>query len=140
MRNQIAWYRYPLDAELMQREAQCLLGEQDFSAFRASSCQSVSPVRRVHALQVTRRASSVVIEIEANAFLHHMVRNIAGSLLAIGSGRKDPGWLAELLASRDRREAADTAPASGLYLAEVTYPERFGLPGPPPVPTPLGNW
>ena len=140
MRDHVTWYRYPLDAGLMHAEARCLLGELDFSAFRAAGCQSPSPMRCVHALDVSRRGDLVLLEIEANAFLHHMVRNIAGSLLAVGSGRKPPGWLAALLASRDRRQAADTAPASGLYLVAVDYPDSLGLPRSPGLPAWFGNW
>ncbi|MFV0277277.1 MAG: tRNA pseudouridine(38-40) synthase TruA [Parahaliea sp.] len=130
---QVTWYRQPLDAGRMQRAAQCLLGEQDFSAFRAAACQSASPHRNVQAVSVRRCGPLVVIDIRANAFLHHMVRNIAGSLLAVGSGRRHDGWLAELLAGRDRNRAADTAPPDGLYLVDVGYPGRFAL-----QPTPEG--
>ncbi|MBN7798666.1 tRNA pseudouridine(38-40) synthase TruA [Parahaliea mediterranea] len=131
---QVTWQRRPLDADLMHREAQCLLGERDFSAFRAAACQSTSPNRNVHAITVTRRGSLVVIDIRANAFLHHMVRNIAGSLMAVGSGRQSAGWLAALLAGRDRTLAADTAPPDGLYLVDVSYPRRFELPETPAGP------
>ncbi|MEM1113111.1 MAG: tRNA pseudouridine(38-40) synthase TruA [Pseudomonadota bacterium] len=130
---QLSWHRHPLDAERMHEAAQHLLGEQDFSAFRASTCQSSSPMRHVSEVKVSRADSVVVIEISANAFLHHMVRNIAGSLMAVGSGRQEPEWIVALLASRDRRLAADTAPADGLYLVDVVYPAEFGLP-----PTPKG--
>lgn len=136
---QVSWQRHALDAALMHREAQCLLGEQDFSAFRAAACQSTSPFRNVEGVNVTRRGSLVVIDIRANAFLHHMVRNIAGSLMAVGSGRQEPGWLARLLAARDRTAAAETAPPDGLYLVEVEYPERFGLPATPEGPLLLGG-
>jgi len=131
---QVTWQRHHLDADTMQREAQCLLGEQDFSAFRAAACQSTSPNRNVHAVRVWRRGSLVVIDIQANAFLHHMVRNIAGSLMAVGTGRQAPGWLPGLLAARDRTRAADTAPPDGLYLVAVAYPEEFGLPPAPEGP------
>ena len=134
----MTWYRYPLDAQRMHGEAQSLLGERDFSAFRAAACQSTTPMREVQSLSVTRRGDLVIIEIRANAFLHHMVRNIAGSLMAVGSGRKPAGWLAQLLAGRDRRLAADTAAADGLYLVDVAYPEAFGLPATPPGPILLG--
>lgn len=135
---QLSWYRYPLDEARMHRAAQSLLGEQDFSAFRAAACQSHTPMREVQAVAVARRGELVVLEIRANAFLHHMVRNIAGSLMAIGSGRRDQSWLAELLRGRDRSRAADTAPPDGLYLAEVAYPAEFALPGTPPGPVTLG--
>lgn len=128
MGGQLTWERRPLDHRLMHVEAQSLLGEQDFSAFRAAACQSSTPMRNVQAVSVSRRGNLVVVDIRANAFLHHMVRNIVGSLVAIGAGRAAPGWLPLLLAGRDRTQAADTAPAAGLYLVEVQYPARFGLP------------
>ena len=134
MAGQLAWERRPLDHQLMHAEAQSLLGEQDFSAFRAAACQSSTPMRNVQSISVSRRGDLIVVDIRANAFLHHMVRNIVGSLIAIGAGRAAPGWLTLLLAGRDRSQAADTAPAAGLYLVEVEYPERFGLPTPPAGP------
>jgi tRNA pseudouridine38-40 synthase len=115
----------------MNAEAQCLLGEQDFSAFRAASCQSLSPMRNVHSITVCRRGDLVVIDIQANAFLHHMVRNIAGSLMAVGSRRRPPGWLFNTMQGRDRTRAADTAAADGLYLAGVDYPAQYALPATP---------
>ena len=135
LRHQVAWHRRPLDASAMDRAAQALLGERDFSAFRAASCQSVSTMRNVVAIGVRRRGDLVVLEIEANAFLHHMVRNIAGALLAVGDGRRPGEWIGQLLDGGDRTQGADTAPAGGLYLAAVDYPAHFGLPvtpfGPP---------
>ncbi len=136
---QVTWQRLPLDADLMHAEAQVLCGEQDFSAFRAAACQSRSPMRNVRAIAVTRRGPLVVIDIEANAFLHHMVRNIAGALMAVGAGRQSPGWVAALLAGRDRTVAADTAPAAGLYLVAVVYPAAFALPATPEGPLWLGD-
>lgn len=130
---QVTWQRRPLDAELMHQAAQSLLGEQDFSAFRAAACQSNSPNRNVHSVSVQRRGPLVIIDICANAFLHHMVRNIAGSLMAVGTGRNRTDWIAELIAGRDRTLAADTAAPDGLYLVDVGYPARFSLP-----PTPAG--
>jgi tRNA pseudouridine38-40 synthase len=139
LQGQVTWQSRPLDADLMHREAQYLLGERDFSTFRAASCQSHTPMRNVQAVQVLRRGDLVVVDIQANAFLHHMVRNIAGSLMTVGSGRRPPGWIAELMAGRDRTRAADTAPPHGLYLVEVLYPQRFGLPDTPPGPLLLGE-
>jgi tRNA pseudouridine38-40 synthase len=133
LRRQVTWHRRPLDEQLMNSAAQSLLGERDFSAFRAASCQSKTPMRNVHSIGVYRRGDLVVLEIVANAFLHHMVRNIAGALLAVGDGRRPPKWLGELLAGCDRTKGADTARACGLYLAAVEYPASFGLP-----PTPFG--
>ena len=134
MAGQLAWERRLLDHQLMHAEAQSLLGEQDFSAFRAAACQSSTPMRNVQAVSVARRGDLLVVDIRANAFLHHMVRNIVGSLIAVGAGRAAPGWLPALLAARDRTQAADTAPAAGLYLVEVEYPAHFGLPGAPAEP------
>jgi tRNA pseudouridine38-40 synthase len=118
----LSWVRQPLDVELMQREAQSLLGEQDFTSFRAASCQSSTAMRRVDFIEVSRVGALVLIDIQANAFLHHMVRNIVGTLVAIGKGRCSSGWVAQLLAFKDRTRAADTAPANGLYLVQVRYP------------------
>jgi len=131
LNSQITWQRRPLDAQRMHSEAQCLLGEQNFSAFQAASCQSKTPMRNVHFVDVSRRADWVLIDIQANAFLHHMVRNIAGSLMAVGSGRQDEGWLNAILHGRDRTLAAETAPADGLYLVHVEYPPQFALPKSP---------
>jgi tRNA pseudouridine38-40 synthase len=122
------WERRPLDAARMHAAAQTLLGEHDFSAFRAVECQAKSPVRRVERLTVTRQGDWVRIDITANAFLHHMVRNIAGLLMPIGSGESPPGRVAAVLAARDRKQNAATAPPDGLYLAVVRYPPEFGLP------------
>ncbi len=130
----LAWVRQPLDHLRMHEAAQHLLGELDFSSFRAAACQSSTPMRRLDFLQVTRRGCLVVIDIQANAFLHHMVRNIAGALISVGKGVYDPGWLATLLALKDRTQAPDTAPAGGLYLVGVEYPPGFGLVPPAPGP------
>ena len=128
LNGKITWQRRPLDADLMHSAAQCLLGERDFSAFRAASCQSRTAMRNVHSLQVTRRGEMIVIDIQANAFLHHMVRNIAGSLMAVGSGRQSVSWLSKIMEGRDRTLAAETAPADGLYLVKVEYPAQYQLP------------
>ena len=117
-----------LDAQTMHDSAQALIGEQDFSAFRAAHCQSLTPWRCVQDVQVVRREKMVVLDITANAFLHHMVRNIAGALIEVGTGARDIGWIARLLAARDRQLAGKMASGSGLYLKAVNYPERFGLP------------
>jgi len=118
----------PLDAEKMHRAAQCLVGEHDFSSFRAALCQSRSPFRHVTHVDVIRRGCYVVVDIKANAFVHHMVRNIVGSLLEVGAGVQPLEWMAWVLAQRDRKVAAATAKPNGLYLVEVTYPEKFALP------------
>lgn len=139
MQCQLTWHRRPLDALTMHRAAQVLLGEQDFSAFQAASCQSNTPMRDVRSIAITRHGDLVVIEVRANAFLHHMVRNIAGALLAVGDRRKPPEWIAELMAGRDRSAGAETAPAEGLYLVDVGYPAHFGLPPTPYGPLVLGT-
>jgi tRNA pseudouridine38-40 synthase len=118
----------PLDVELMHKAAQCLIGEHDFSAFRASGCQANTPVREVRFVEVRRRRQFIVLEIEANAFLQHMVRNIVGSLLQVAMGRQSVDWIAEVLRGRDRSLAGVTARPDGLYLVGVEYPARFGLP------------
>ena len=117
-----------LDADLMDRAAQCLLGERDFSSFRASACQSRSAMRNVHHLRVSRHGRRICIDIQANAFLLHMVRNIAGVLMEVGRGERSAEWVSELLLSRDRRLAAATAKPHGLYLCAVSYPDHFDLP------------
>lgn len=130
----VTWNRRPLAESLMHDAAQTLLGEQDFSAFRAAGCQSNTPFRFVERVSVFRRGDLVVIDITANAFLHHMVRNIAGSLMMVGAGLKPVSWIGELMAGKDRTVAADTADGAGLYLVDVGYPERFGLPATPEGP------
>jgi tRNA pseudouridine38-40 synthase len=125
-----AWVTRTLDAAAMAEAAAQLVGEHDFSAFRAAECQAKSPIRRLTGLEVARRGDWIVIEAVANAFLHHMVRNIAGLLIAVGKGDQPPGWARTVLEGRDRTRGAATAPAAGLYLWEVRYPAAFGLPVP----------
>jgi tRNA pseudouridine38-40 synthase len=120
----------PLDHERMAQATVPLVGHHDFSAFRSAECQSHSPIRRLERLTVERHGEWVVIEATANAFLHHMMRNIAGLLIAIGRGDASPSWAQELLDGRDRTRGAATAPADGLYLWAVRYPDAFGLPDP----------
>ncbi|WFE68057.1 tRNA pseudouridine(38-40) synthase TruA [Thiomicrospira sp. R3] len=124
----VTWERHPLDVNKMHQAAQLLLGEQDFSSFRASECQASHPRREVQMVRVTRRGDFVFIDIKANAFLHHMVRNIAGTLVQIGRGQADPSWVETLLALKDRTQATVTAAASGLYFVNAFYPSEFGLP------------
>ena len=112
----------------MDAAAQALRGEQDFSAFRTIACQARTPIRNVHQIGVLRDGERVIVEIQANAFLHHMVRNIVGSLLPIGRGEQPPSWLAQLLAGRDRAKAGPTAPAQGLVFVAPLYPCEHGLP------------
>jgi len=123
------WERRPLDAARMHAAAQGLVGEHDFSAFRAIECQAKSPMRRVEQLAVTRNAEWLTLAITANAFLHHMVRNVAGLLMSVGHGESPAERVGTVLASRDRKTNAATAPPDGLYLAAVRYPAEFGLPG-----------
>lgn len=127
------WFE-PLDADLMHAEGQCLLGENDFSSFRGAGCQSNTPMRNVHFVRVSRFGDFVVVDIQANAFLLHMVRNIVGTLMAVGGGKQPSGWTAEVFALKDRRRAAMTAPPNGLYLVDVDYPAEFGLPSAAPGP------
>lgn len=120
--------RHALDAGAMERAGRALIGEQDFSAFRGSGCQSRTPMRRVESLQVRRAGDCVAIDIRANAFLLHMVRNITGALVKVGTGERSEDWIAALMASRDRRQAAETAPPQGLYLVGVAYAGEWGIP------------
>ncbi|MFZ9034530.1 MAG: tRNA pseudouridine(38-40) synthase TruA [Francisellaceae bacterium] len=118
-----SWVRKPLNIELMNEACQYLLGEQDFSSFRAAECQSNSPYRRIDSARFHRYGRFVIFDIKGNAFLHHMVRNIVGSMLEIGLNHRSPDWVKTLLLLKDRRLAAKTAPANGLYLVEVGYPQ-----------------
>lgn len=121
------FYR-PLDHHKMHQAAQCLIGEQDFSAFRAAHCQSNTPYRNLEFINVHRIGNYVIIDIKANAFLHHMVRNITGSLCEIGAGEQPVTWMQELLDTKDRTLAAATAKPHGLYLVAVDYPDQWGIP------------
>jgi len=126
----------PMDHERMAEAAVHLCGHYDFSAFRSSECQSNSPVRRVERLTVERSGEWVIIEATANAFLHHMMRNIAGLLIEVGKGEAPPSWALEVRLGLDRTKGAPTAPAEGLYFWDVRYPQAFGLPG---APSPSGR-
>ncbi len=130
-RQRVCWIHGPLDAARMQQAANHLVGEHDFSAFRAAECQSRTPMRRLERILVTRSDEHVIIDVTANAFLHHMVRNIAGLLIEVGTGEAQPDWARAVLEGRDRTVAAATAPAGGLYLMCVTYPAHFRLPARP---------
>ncbi|WP_127470558.1 tRNA pseudouridine(38-40) synthase TruA [Thiomicrorhabdus aquaedulcis] len=125
--NRVTWEKTPLDANAMHQAAQALIGEQDFSSFRASTCQSTHARREVQWVTVSRKGDFVFIDVQANAFLHHMVRNIAGSLLQVGKGAVGIEWLAEVLAKLDRTQAAPTAPACGLYFVNALYPDACGI-------------
>jgi len=124
----VGWCHRPLDVGHMRAAAQRLLGEHDFSAFRSSECQARSPVRELRRLDIERTGDYVVFDVAANAFLHHMVRNLVGLLVHVGSGRQPPDWAGEVLASRDRRLAAPTFDGAGLYLVAIRYDTRWGLP------------
>ena len=124
----VAWEYRPLNVERMAQASKYLLGEHDFSAYRAAGCQSKTPVRRIEKLDIERKEDVIIIDIEANAFLHHMVRNIAGVLMAIGSGERPVDWTKEVLETRDRTQAGITAPPHGLYLVDVDYRPDYDLP------------
>ncbi|MBF7141365.1 MULTISPECIES: tRNA pseudouridine(38-40) synthase TruA [Pseudomonas] len=125
---EVTWNHRPLDVARMAAAAAPLHGTHDFSAFRASQCQAKSPIKTLHHLRVTRHGSLIVIDVRASAFLHHMVRNLAGVLMAIGSGDKPIGWAAEVLERGERRQGGVTAHPYGLYLVNVEYPEPYGVP------------
>lgn len=127
------WHR-PLNAELMHEAGHCLLGEHDFSAYRASECQAKTPVKTVHELTITRSGNWIYLDVRANGFLHHMVRNIAGVLMRVGAGEQPPEWPRQVLESRRRELGGITAPPNGLYLTGVGYPRHFDIPAPPPAP------
>ena len=124
----VGWFHLPLDEARMAEAATALVGEHDFSAFRAAECQAKSPVRTLESITIERQGEIIAIHLTANAFLHHMVRNIVGALVYVGKGRHSPDWLGELLAGRDRRLAAPTFSAAGLYFAGVDYGPGWQLP------------
>jgi len=124
----VGWFHRELDVERMQTAAECLTGEHDFSAFRSSECQAKSPVKQMRRAAVTRKGPYVLFDFTANAFLHHMVRNIVGCLVYVGKGKYPPQWLGELLMGRDRKLAAPTISAAGLYLVDIRYEPRWKLP------------
>jgi len=124
----VGWFHAPLDEVLMQSAAQHVLGEHDFSAFRAAECQAKSPLKHVQQLDIHRRGDMLIFDISAGAFLHHMVRNIVGCLVYVGKGKYPPDWLADVLAGRERSLAAPTFSPDGLYLRRITYEAKWGLP------------
>jgi len=128
LQHNVAWLYERLDAEAMHEATQALLGEHDFSAFRSSRCQANHAVRTMQNISVTRKGNYVILDIQANAFLHHMVRNIMGTLLVIGRGEQPVEWMQEILTAGDRKQAGMTASPAGLYLVNVEYPEHYGLP------------
>ncbi len=128
LRQMVTWACRPLDAQKMHIAAQSLIGEHDFTSYRAIGCQSRTPFRHVDFVTVKRAGNLVILDIQANAFLHHMVRNIAGVLMAIGAGKAPVSWAAEVLEARDRKQGGVTASPCGLYLIDVSYPLPFVLP------------
>jgi tRNA pseudouridine38-40 synthase len=127
----VGWHHRPLDLAAMQTAAVQLVGRHDFSSFRAAECQARTPVRNLVRLDVQRFGECFVFDLEADAFLHHMVRNIVGSLVAVGNGTRTPEWIAQVLAARDRAQAAPTFSPAGLYLCGVAYDPRWRLPSLP---------
>ena len=122
------WFHLALDVEKMRAAAALLVGEHDFSAFRSSECQAKSPIREVHELSIHRDGETIAFVIRANAFLHHMVRNIVGTLVYVGKGKHPPQWVHQVLQSRDRAKAAPTFGPEGLYLERIEYQPKWGLP------------
>lgn len=128
LRAHATWHYRPLDAQKMHEAAQCLVGEHDFNAYRAAECQAKHAIREITDIRVEAQGSVIILEVSANGFLHHMVRNIVGVLLEIGEGEREIGWAQEVLDSKDRKQAGITASPQGLYLAKITYPDHYNLP------------
>jgi tRNA pseudouridine38-40 synthase len=128
LHKRVTWWLRPVDVERMGIAAQYLLGKHDFSSFRAAECQAKTPVRLLHELNISAQGHFIYIDVRADGFLHHMVRNIAGVLLAIAAGEHPPDWSRTVLEARDRNQAGVTAPAHGLYLTDVRYPDEFAIP------------
>ena len=122
------WFHLPLDVDKMREAAALLLGEHDFSAFRSSECQAKTPVRNIHAFTIDQEGEKIVFVVRANAFLHHMVRNLVGTLVYVGKGKHPPQWVKEVLRSGDRAKAAPTFGPEGLYLERIEYEPKWGLP------------
>ncbi|MCS5558535.1 MAG: tRNA pseudouridine(38-40) synthase TruA [Oceanospirillaceae bacterium] len=128
MDKEVSWNYRPLDVEAMQQAANHLVGKHDFSSFRAAACQANTPVRTIHHLEVIKAGDYIVLDVRANAFLHHMIRNLAGLLMKVGAGDAPSGWALEVLTAKDRRASAATAPPYGLYFVNAEYDTVFGLP------------
>lgn len=128
MAEEVTWNHRPLDVQRMREAAALLVGTHDFTSFRAVQCQAKSPIKTVHHLNVIEHGRFIVLDVRANAFLHHMVRNFAGVLMTIGAGERPVEWVSEILAARDRRAGGVTAHPYGLYLVRVEYPGEFELP------------
>lgn len=127
-RGKVGWFHEPLDIEKMREAAEFLLGQHDFSAFRASACQARSPIKNLTCLDIQQQGDLIRFDLTANAFLHHMVRNIVGCLVYVGKGRHEPKWIRGVLEQRDRSKAAPTFAPDGLYLRRITYDEKWELP------------
>lgn len=124
----VTWNYRPLDVDRMKTAAKCLLGEHDFTSYRAIQCQAKNPVRKVTRLDISRHGLLIVIDVQANAFLHHMIRNVVGVLMAIGCGKREPRWAKDVLDARDRAHGGITASPNGLYFIDAGYDKAFGLP------------
>jgi tRNA pseudouridine38-40 synthase len=124
----VGWFHLPLDVGAMREAARYLLGKHDFSAFRSIQCQAKTPHKNLARLDITQQGDTIVFDLTADAFLHHMVRNILGCLLYVGKGKYPPQWMREVLEGRDRKHAAPTFAPDGLYLRHITYDPKFGLP------------
>lgn len=128
MSGKAGWTFRPLDVEPMREAALHLLGKHDFSSFRAAECQAKSPVKTIREIRIERRGDMIILTLTADAFLHHMVRNIVGTLIVVGNGNQSPSWLKEILEGKDRSRAAPTFMPDGLYLAKIAYDEKWQLP------------
>ena len=124
----VGWHHRPLDTAAMNLAAASLIGQHDFSAFRAAECQAKSPVKELRLVHIERRGDYLLCDFRADGFLHHMVRNLMGCLVQVGAGSQPPGWMREILDGRDRTRAAPTFDAAGLYLTHIRYPAHFALP------------
>jgi tRNA pseudouridine38-40 synthase len=124
----VGWFHLPLDVERMRAAAALFVGEHDFSAFRSSECQAKSPVRTIHQFEISKRGETIDFVVRANAFLHHMVRNMVGTLVYVGKGKHPPQWVQQLLQAKDRRKSAPTFGPQGLYLERIEYEAKWGLP------------
>jgi tRNA pseudouridine38-40 synthase len=129
-RGRVTWTRRHLDADRMQEAADSLLGEHDFSSYRALACQAKSPIKNLRRFDVERRGDFIIIDVEANAFLHHMVRNLVGVLMTIGRSEQEISWARQVLDYKDRKKGGVTAPPDGLYFVRVDYPEKFQIASP----------
>jgi tRNA pseudouridine38-40 synthase len=122
------WFHLPLNVEKMRAAAALLVGEHDFSAFRSAECQAKTPIRQVYSVEVLQQAQNIHFLVRANAFLHHMVRNIVGTLIYVGKGKHPPHWVKEVMLSKNRAQAAPTFGPEGLYLEKIEYEAKWGLP------------